>query len=203
MAGTLDRVSRKILGAQVLGRQRSHIRREHPDLIVGDAPAPRRHSIGPAFVDGFEHFSGRSAKMPPPVLEAGPHRAGPFGAVTIQTIVRDEELRAGTDRLLVAFVRIPDSNRLDAERKSGRKILFVLDELQTVTRNEVVTAVAWCARYSGGRGDRSGIGALGSTVSTRAGSRDGANDCEGENLSTASPNQTLAHPGQSAVASSQ
>src|SRR4051812_20473647 len=79
--------------------------------------------------------------MPAPILKAGPHRARPFGTVTVETVVSDEELTTGVNRALVALVGIPDRHRLDAKRKSGRQILFVLHEPKTVSRNQEMTRI--------------------------------------------------------------
>jgi hypothetical protein len=43
--------------------------------------------------------------------------------MTVEAIVGDEELSAGSNRFLIALIGIPDCNRLDAGRKSGREIL--------------------------------------------------------------------------------
>src|SRR6185503_5167393 len=73
VARTLYCLAGEILGAQVLGRERAYVRSQHPDLIVGDPAAPRRHSIRPPLIDRFEHFACRSAKVPATILERWCH----------------------------------------------------------------------------------------------------------------------------------
>src|SRR5258705_12645425 len=92
--GALYRLAGEILGAQVLGRERTHISSQHPDLIVGDPPAPRRHSIRPSLIDRLEHLARRPAKMPATVLKARTHRARSLRPVTVEAVVTHEQLAA-------------------------------------------------------------------------------------------------------------
>ena len=85
----LDGLPRKILCGQVFLGERLNIRREHPDLTVVDAAAPRRHSIRTPLVDRFEDCAGRSAEMPPAIGKCGSHRTRSISAVTIDAVVRD------------------------------------------------------------------------------------------------------------------
>src|SRR5579872_6506568 len=93
-------------GYRVPFRERLHVGDETPDLIVPNAPAPRRHAVGPSLVDGLEHVAGRAAKMPAPVLQARTHATRATVAVTIETVIRHEELSTFGDALRVALVRV-------------------------------------------------------------------------------------------------
>ena len=54
--------------------------------------------------------------------------------MAIEAIVRNEKLCTGADGLFVTLMRIFDGDRFDAERKSSRKILIVLNEVQAIAR---------------------------------------------------------------------
>src|SRR4051812_13404699 len=82
--------------------ERAHIRHEAPDVLVGNSAAPRRHAVGSALIDRLEDFAIGPPEMPTAVLETRPHGAGPVGAMTIETVVRDEQLAALGHALAVA-----------------------------------------------------------------------------------------------------
>src|SRR5207248_7053737 len=81
-------------------------------------------------------------EMPTPILKARGQRARPVGDVTIEAVVRNEELRAGRHRLLIALVRILDAYRFDAKWKSSRKVFVVLHEPKAVASNGELSASA-------------------------------------------------------------
>ena len=61
--------------------------------------------------------------------------------MAIEAIVRDEKLCTSADGFFVTLIRIFDDDRFDAERKSSRKILIVLNEVQTVARYREITDI--------------------------------------------------------------
>src|SRR3954453_13580593 len=90
-----DRLARAVLrGHRMPVRERLHVRHEAPDLILGDAPAPGRHAVRPPFMDRLIDVGRRAAEVPASVLETRAHRAGAVRAMTIEAVVRDEQLPA-------------------------------------------------------------------------------------------------------------
>jgi hypothetical protein len=71
--------------------------------------------------------------MPAAILKARTHRTSTVGTVTIDAVVRDEELRSDCHRSLVTFVRIPEHQRLPTQWKTGWQILVMSEQAKTVT----------------------------------------------------------------------
>ena len=130
---SLDSCSGEIVSADVPRSERANVSREHPDLIVGYSPAPRRHSIGSSLINRFEYSAWRTAEMPAAILKARAHGTGAVCSMTIDAVVRDEQLLACRDCLLVSLVWIPELQRRTRRWKSYRKILGMRNHTETVT----------------------------------------------------------------------
>lgn len=71
--------------------------------------------------------------MPAAILKARTHRTRTVCTVTIDAVVRNEELCSDCHRSLVAFVRIPEHQRLPSQRKTGWQVLVMSEQAKTVT----------------------------------------------------------------------
>src|SRR5678816_4420518 len=71
--------------------------------------------------------------MPPPVLKAWTHCARSVRAVTIDAVVCDEQLCAGSDCALVSLMRIARLQWLSADRESRTEVFRMIDDAETVS----------------------------------------------------------------------
>ena len=76
----------------------------------------------------------RTGEMPATILKARTHRAQSVGAVTIDTVVHDEQLRASRYRFPVSVIRISKVQESSGERKSDGRIFVVKNEAETDMR---------------------------------------------------------------------
>ena len=61
--------------------------------------------------------------------------------MAIEAIVRDEKLCTSADGFFVTLIRIFDGDWFDAEGKSSRKILIVLNKAEAVARYAEITDI--------------------------------------------------------------
>src|ERR1700749_3629100 len=109
--------------------ERAHVRHEPPDLIVGNAAAPRRHSVGTSFIDRLIDVAGRSTEMPTAVLEARPHGTGTGGAMAVHAVVRDEQFAALGDLRGIALEGIGESCPSSDPGDARLDVIRMLDEV--------------------------------------------------------------------------
>src|SRR5687767_13467591 len=70
--------------------------------------------------------------MPPAILKGRPHRTRTVGAVTVDAVVGDVQLRAGAKRTLVPVERISQHERLASGGKADRIDLVVRNDSKSV-----------------------------------------------------------------------